>query len=159
MASFSRRAFFFAKSESRVACRPVRDFFILATLLVAASRREAGDPELHHFLGLTLLRLERPEEALTELESAVAIAPGLLAAREDLGLLLALSGRPAEALRQLEAAAGLGKPSAELHYRTGLALMGLRRWREAASHLESALEKDASHVEARRSLAEVRRRL
>jgi len=66
----------------------------------------------HYLLALLYRVRQRTADAQRELERALAIAPGLIAAREELADLYADSGRHNEELQQLQVLAGLDRDHA-----------------------------------------------
>jgi choline-sulfatase len=72
------------------------------------------------------------------------------------GLVALREGRPGEALDHLGGLAHRGVDSFEVHYYRGRALTALKRWRDAASAYEKALEKLPAYGAAWRSLGESR---
>ncbi len=94
----------------------------------------------------------RQEEAISQLERAVRIKPGMAEARVNLGILLSKSGQAAEALTQLEKAVALRADSAEAHYNLGLVLAALGRLPEAMEHYQEALRLEPGSAEAHNAL-------
>jgi tetratricopeptide (TPR) repeat protein len=65
-------------------------------------------PEAHYLIGMCLRDRRRPLEAIAAFQRAVAIQPGLMAAREELADLFGQLGRTAEEIEQIQIMAGLG---------------------------------------------------
>jgi len=77
-------------------------------LALAAFARANGDPSVIDTLGYTLIRNNRPEEALKVLERALVLAPGNAVILYHLGLAQAELGRSVEAKATLESALAAG---------------------------------------------------
>ena len=71
--------------------------------------------ELRFFIGDSLLRLEKPQDAISELEAAVQLDPKLLPAQAALGLALTRVDKAAEAIPHLSAALSIDDDGS-LHY-------------------------------------------
>jgi len=80
-------------------------------------------PDAHYLLGLCLRDRHRPAEAVQELEKAVSLAPGLIAAREELTEIYAAQGRRADEMRQLRVLATVDRDHAEREVAVALAQM------------------------------------
>lgn len=72
-------------------------------ILRDALLRLPDDAELHHALGLNLVRQRRPTDALPELARAAAIDPGTSRYPYVYAIALSSSGKPDEAIKSLEA--------------------------------------------------------
>jgi tetratricopeptide (TPR) repeat protein len=72
-----------------------------------ALARDGNLPEAHYLLGLVYRDSQNPDAAVSSLEQAVRLAPGFVAAREELADLYAERGRPVEAHAELAALATL----------------------------------------------------
>lgn len=77
--------------------------------------------DAHYLTGLCLRELGRTEEAAAALERAVARAPGLVAAREELAETYASLGRRTDELRHLQFLAGLESQRVERRIAVGMA--------------------------------------
>jgi tetratricopeptide (TPR) repeat protein len=97
--------------------------------------------DAYYLLGVCLRNRSRQPEALTALEKAVALSPGLIAAREELADLYGSVGRPADELAQLQVLAGLDRTNVERQVAIGLAHARAHRWELAVLTLGSALER------------------
>lgn len=92
-----------------------RDYYgaLLCLEDLAGSAREYAD--VHHLRGLCLTLLERPEEALEQLDRAITLNPRYIEAQIHRGLVLNQLGRNAEAMVAFDAAqAAEGPPVAGL---------------------------------------------
>jgi tetratricopeptide (TPR) repeat protein len=78
-------------------------------------------PDAYYLLGLSLREKERLADATAALEKAVALSPGMIAAREELADLYRVAGRRADELEQLQLIAGLDRARTERHVAVGLA--------------------------------------
>lgn len=90
----------------------------------AATRMDDQLGDAHYLRGVCLRDKDLPTQALAALEAAVARAPGLIAAREELADLYAALGRRDNELEQLQLVAGLD--SARLERRVAVALAHAR---------------------------------
>ena len=77
--------------------------------------------DAHYLEGICLRETGRPREAQRALEKAVALAPGLIAAREELADLYSSLGRRVDEIAQLEIVAGLDRDRVERQVAVGLA--------------------------------------
>lgn len=91
------------------------------TALAATFRVTDRVPDAHYLQGLCLRDQRRPAEAIRAFERAVALSPGLVAAREELADLYASLGRRADELEQLQLLAGLDRDHVERQIAVGLA--------------------------------------
>ncbi len=89
--------------------------------LQQAIRQNDRLADAYYLLGLCSRQLQRDADAQRALERAVALAPGLVPAREELADLYASLGRHAEELEQLQAIAGLDRDHVERQVAVGLA--------------------------------------
>jgi tetratricopeptide (TPR) repeat protein len=105
----------------------------LARKLVAARPDMA---EGYEHLAIALRQLERQQEAVEVLESAVKRGVGGEMLRRQLGLALCEAGRPRDAVAVLQPVAASGDPETLAAY--GLALGGAGRDKEATATLEKA---------------------
>jgi tetratricopeptide (TPR) repeat protein len=101
---------------------------------------EWGDPPYNR--GGVLLRLRRPEEAVTEFRRAVELAPGQTRYRINLGVALNLAGRHEEAVDLYQGMIHGGDGSADAWNNLGVNLLALRRFPEAAEAFRKALGLD-----------------
>ena len=109
---------------------------------------------MHYALGIALRDSGDPVRARASLETAVALAPALLAAREALAGLLGESGDQAEQLRQLEALTGLD-PSVPRHIAVALAAADAGRTDRAVLALGSANDLSPNDPRLRLALGRV----
>jgi len=108
--------------------------------------------EGHVALGVSLMQLERAQEAIPEFETALKLKPGdsgaeanLAMAHEAVARSLAAAGKPTEAEAQLQAALGVlpeeapNPQRAELQDELGSILAQEKRWAEAETAFREAL--------------------
>lgn len=155
--------------------RPPRSFLVLGlvslALLASACGEKAPAPEAAQSPAAPsaearaafqrareLFALEKPFEAIAEMEKAVAAAPEWAEARLGLGKLLVTysdvrfstatihRGQLARAIDEFERACALAPHSADAAYWAGFALRKADRGPEAARWLEQALELDARNA-------------
>src|SRR4029450_78069 len=81
--------------------------------------------DVHYLRGLCFRDQRRFAQAQQALERAVALSPGMIAAREELAELYGSVGRHADELEQLQVLAGLDRDNIERHIAGGL---GHARW-------------------------------
>ena len=89
--------------------------------LAVVSRLTDRMAEAHYLEGLCLRETGRPGEARRALEKAIAVAPGLVAAREELADLYGSTGRRGDEIAQLQVIAGLDRDHVERQVAVGLA--------------------------------------
>lgn len=136
----------------RLALARYRDGALDAALTEA--RRAVGlDDRLadaHYLAALCLRDKGLPEEAIAALQAAIARAPGMLHAREELADLYASSGRFTEQLEQLQVLSGLDTRRTERQVALGLAQAGAGKAELAVATLTAALDQapDQSPVNA-----------
>ena len=82
-------------------------------------------------LGIALLQTNRPLEAITEFERALALKPDFADAHNNLGVVLAEQGHVAEAILHYEEALRLKRDYVDAHYNYGNALNQSGRTAEA----------------------------
>jgi tetratricopeptide (TPR) repeat protein len=98
-------------------------------------------PEMHYLLGLSFRDAGRPADAERSFEKAVAMSPGLIAAREELADLYSTRTRRADLLDQLQLLAGLDNNRVERQVVVALALSKTGRTDPAIVTLGTALER------------------
>jgi tetratricopeptide (TPR) repeat protein len=111
----------------------------------------------HNQLGATLLRLDRPAEALAQYREAARLEPGSPIVHVNLGGLLLRLGRTGEALAEFHEAlrlgGGLSRPElARVRYNLGLALRKAGRPGEAAQQFRGAVSADPGLAQAHYNL-------
>jgi len=127
-----------------------------------ADRREAAFAGLHDIteqygsdagtayleFGRALIHLERYQEAVPLLRTAVEKMPDSSTAHYGLGLALVKTGQWEAALREMQAAVEHKPTSAQLHYYLALVNTRLKQVPEAAKEYEKALELEPDHFQA-----------
>ena len=106
-------------------------------------------------LGVAMVKLERPNEAIQYYRRAIEHQPKSGAARANLGRLYLDIGRPKEAETALSMAASIDDENAGVFYLLGLARWQTGRPTPAVEALERALELDEQHQEARTLMATI----
>lgn len=112
-------------------------------------------PDAHYLRGVCLRETHRQADAMRALENAVALSPGMIAAREELADLYAAAGRRDAELEQLQALALLDKDHVERQVAVGLAHARAGRWDLAVLTLGSALEQHPDADVIYRALGQV----
>jgi len=124
-----------------------------------AARRAADqlptDPETHYNLGIALLGVKRPEQALTSFRQALALAPGYVPAHSALASTLHAAGRIAEAVSCYQQLLERNPGYAEMHSNLGHALRQLGRLQDAAASCLRALQINPRLAEAHNNLGNV----
>jgi protein O-mannosyl-transferase len=109
----------------------------------------------HNNLGGVLMRTPgRSAEAVTQLQEALRLEPGLAEAHNNLGLLLSgMPGRTADAIAEFQAALRLKSNYAEAHNNLGSTLSDIPgRLPEAMAEYEAALRIDPDYADAHNNL-------
>ena len=109
--------------------------------LARTSQGPDATAEMHYLLGLALLDTGRPADAQRALEKAVAMSPGLIAAREELAELYSARARRADVLDQLQVLAGLDRDRVERQVVVALAEAKAGHTEPAIVTLGTALER------------------
>lgn len=104
-------------------------------------RLDDKQADAYYLRGVCLREKNRPQEALPAFEKAVAIAPALIPAREELADLYGALDRRADEIVQLQVLAGLDRPHVERDVAVGLAHARAKHWELAVLTLGSALER------------------
>ncbi|MDP9038327.1 MAG: tetratricopeptide repeat protein [Acidobacteriota bacterium] len=103
------------------------------------------DPSLtmaHYQAGESLIRLDRPAEAVPELRQEMALEPENPDVRYSLAFALLQSGQRADAMHLLEALTASTPTHAQAQYQLGKALLEDGKTSEAIGHLEQACASD-----------------
>ena len=95
----------------------------------------------HYLLGMSLRDKHRNADAVSAFEKAVALAPGLIAAREELADLYRAGDRHADELEQLQVLAGLDRGHVDRQVAVGLAQARAGHRDLAVTTLGNALER------------------
>ena len=118
-----------------------------------AIARNGRDPAFHHNLGNILRAQDRPAEALTCYEHAIALAPGSVDTLYNLGNICQDLGRTERAIAFFERALRLRPDAVELHNNLGTALQSVGRLDEAITCYRRALALQPDTVETLDNLA------
>jgi tetratricopeptide (TPR) repeat protein len=113
---------------------------------------DAAPAELQFLAGDSLLRLERPEEAIPHLKAALQADPKLLAADASLGLALARLGSQAEAIPHLEKALELDDDGS-LYYQLARAYQATGAREKAAAAMAKYQEVQKKNQEQKEEAA------
>jgi len=112
---------------------------------IAALARSVQAPdataEMHYLLGLAYRDAGRPADAQQSFEKAIAMSPGLIAAREELADLYSAHPRRSDQLDQLQLLAGLDRNRVEREVVVALAQAKAGRMEPAVITLGAALER------------------
>jgi tetratricopeptide (TPR) repeat protein len=111
------------------------------SVLARTSQGPDATAEMHYLLGLALLDTGQPADAQRSLEKAVAMSPGLIAAREELAELYRGRARRADVLDQLQVLAGLDRNRVERQVVVALAEAKAGHTEPAIVTLGTALER------------------
>lgn len=127
----------------RLALARYRDGDIDAALAALAQATRLSDrlPDAYYLLGLCLRERKQLPDALKAFETAVALAPGMIPAREELADLYRSLGRRADELEQLQYIALLDRANAERQVAVGLAHARAGQGELAVLTLGNALER------------------
>jgi tetratricopeptide (TPR) repeat protein len=118
-----------------------------------AIARNGQDPAFHHNLGNILRSRNRPAEALTCYEHAIALAPDSVDTLYNLGNICQDLGRPERAIAFFERALRLKPDTVDLHNNLGTALQAAGRLDEAIACYGRALVLRPDALEALDNLA------
>jgi tetratricopeptide (TPR) repeat protein len=118
-------------------------------------RLDDHQADAQYLLGLCLREQGHAADALKQLEKAVAMAPGLVPAREELADLYAALNRHTEELEQLQMIAGLDRDHVARQIAIGLAHARAGHWDLAVLTLGGALERSPNEPEIYRALGKV----
>lgn len=123
---------------------------------------EPNDAAAHALLGLSLLRLEQPDEARQHVETALGLAPEFDYAYYLLSLVHDAQHRPDEAQQAIEFALALDPTDADYHHVLGLLRFNRGQWQGALAAAEQGLQFDPGHADCQalrgRALARLGRR-
>lgn len=131
------------------------DVDLALTSLNAAIRLDDRLADAQYLLGVCLRQKERLPDALQAIERAIAIAPGMISAREELADLYGALGRRADQLEQLQVLAALDRDQVARQVAVGMAHARARHWDLAVLTLGSALERNPNEPEIYRAIGQV----
>jgi len=98
--------------------------------------------------GLTLKKLNKPEEAREAFKKAVELNPDSFSANKELGEMLARQDDFAAALEYYKKAVALSPSDSDAHYNLGACLVNLGQGEEAYAHFQKAVELKPDYAEA-----------
>jgi Flp pilus assembly protein TadD len=113
--------------------------------------KKPDDAVVHYDLGYAYTALQKPAEAKSEYEKAIAIDPKMAAAYQNLGVTL-IPTDPAAAIEPLQHAAELMPGDARTKWLLGIALEATKKDAAAIEQYQAAAKLDAKSVEIRNSL-------
>ena len=120
-----------------------------------ALRHDHRNPTLHYGRALALARLDRQQERIAALETALALDPSHAPSHAELGLSLAGLGRTAEAEAAFRAAIAADPQNTAAKGNLGVLLMTLERHADAERMFREAVEDapDVSHLRVNHGMA------
>jgi Flp pilus assembly protein TadD len=113
--------------------------------------KKPDDAVVHYDLGYAYTALQKPAEAKSEYEKAIALDPKMAAAHQNLGVTL-IPTDPAAAIEPLQHAAELRPEDARTKWLLGIALEATKKDALAIEQYQAAEKLDAKNVEIRNSL-------
>jgi superkiller protein 3 len=113
--------------------------------------KKPDDAVVHYDLGYAYTALQKPADAKSEYEKAIAIDPKMAAAYQNLGVTL-IPTDPAAAIEPLQQAAELMPEDARTKWLLGIALEATKKDAPAIEQYQAAEKLDAKSVEIRNSL-------
>jgi tetratricopeptide (TPR) repeat protein len=119
------------------------------------TRRSPKYAKAHYSLGLMYADMGQIARAVDELSTAVRVDPTYVEARLQLAELLRHTGRPQAALPEYERLTALDPRLASARYGEAMALVQLRRFRDARATLEEGLSRHPDHPAFAIALARV----
>lgn len=117
-----------------------------------------SDPDnarLHDAAAAIFLSLHQPERAMSHLDAALRVAPGLVSARYNMASALLALGEPNPAIEHLRRALDLQPDFVAAHVNLGTALRLMKRYDESQRELRRALELQPRNAVAHTNLAGV----
>jgi tetratricopeptide (TPR) repeat protein len=109
--------------------------------------------------GVTLEAAGKLEAAVTELQRALELEPGLVQGHINLISVYTKLGQPEKARQSYEDALAINPGQPDLHYNYGIALLEQQKFSPAAEAFKRTLEINPAHSEARTNLAQAFERL
>ncbi len=113
--------------------------------------KKPDDAVVHYDLGYAYTALQKPADAKSEYEKAIALDPKMAAAYQNLGVTL-IPADPAAAIEPLQRAAELVPEDARTKWLLGIALEATKKDALAIEQYQAAEKLDAKNVEVRNSL-------
>jgi Flp pilus assembly protein TadD len=128
-----------------------QDYATAARDYQAYLAKKPDDAVVHYDLGYAYTALQRPADAKTEYEKAIALDPKLASAYQNLGLTL-IPTDPAAAIEPLQHAAELMPEDARTKWLLGVALEAAKKDSLAIEQYEAAAKLDPKSADIRNSL-------
>src|SRR5271170_2402765 len=113
--------------------------------------KKPDDAVVHYDLGYAYTALQKPVDAKSEYEKAIALDPKMAAAYQNLGVTL-IPTNPAAAIEPLQHAAELMPEDARTKWLLGIALEATKKDALAIEQYQAAVKLDAKNAEFRNSL-------
>src|SRR5271170_6219165 len=113
--------------------------------------KKPDDAVVHYDLGYAYTALQKPADAKSEYEKAIALDPKMAPAYQNLGVTL-IPTDPAAAIAPLQRAAELVPEDARTKWLLGIALEATKKDAQAIEQYQAAEKLDAKSVEIRNSL-------
>src|SRR5580693_8192061 len=113
--------------------------------------KKPDDAVVHYDLGYAYTALQKPAEAKSEYEKAIALDPKMASAYQNLGVTL-IPTNPAAAIEPLQRAAELMPEDARTKWLLGVALEATKKDALAIEQYQAAEKLDAKNVEIRNSV-------
>ena len=113
--------------------------------------KKPDDAVVHYDLGYAFTAMQKPADAKSEYEKAIALDPKMAAAYQNLGVTL-IPTDPAAAVEPLQRAAELMPEDARTKWLLGIALEATKKDALAIEQYQAAEKLDATNVEVRNSL-------
>jgi tetratricopeptide (TPR) repeat protein len=108
--------------------------------------------EVHNYLGVGLLRLDKLQEATGQFEQALRLEPEYATAHNGLAVVLIRLGRSPEGIAHYEQALRIKPDFAEVHNNLGVALRQAGKLEEAIGQYQQALRIKPDYAEAHNNL-------
>jgi tetratricopeptide (TPR) repeat protein len=121
--------------------------------LAAAETPPYARTTIHENIAGILIREQRNEEALDELNTAIRINPASSPAYNSMGLLMLTAGKDDKAVKYLQRAVELEPINIPARINYGIVLTNLRRWDEAIEQLSPVVRAEPNRFVARTNLA------
>jgi Flp pilus assembly protein TadD len=115
------------------------EFGLALHRLNEALRERPQLAEVQHVAGVTLLAINRPDEAVLRFETALGLKPGVAEFHRNAGIAHVAAKRPLKAIAHFERALAIAPAEATSHHGLGFALAALGRHEEAIARLRVAL--------------------
>jgi tetratricopeptide (TPR) repeat protein len=127
--------------------------FDLARQSFESSIAESERPKAYFNLGLTLVRLQRPNDAEEKLRAALRLEPDMAEAHSALGGVFAMQGKTEQALAEYREAVRLNPSLASAHANLGVALANKGQAEDAIDELLRAIDLDPNQSQWRYNVA------